>query len=187
VRYWIGLVILALATALTPGAVAAASDEDVYIDPAPQEDCDAILTDHPEFAGQPCVITTTVKQIKKYKEPKPSGISPLATYVNGWWYFDTFVSTTGPFNAWAVTTSFGGKFNGFAIWSRYVSCSSHAGVYSLDITWCSVWNNGGQDYPYYADWGANWKLCYAAVLCSTYYHREAIDRSGNIIRIARGH
>lgn len=163
-------------------AAPAAAARDVYVDPAPPAECAAILAAHPEFAGTPCVITTTVGPVTK--TTTTGGVtSRSATWHDGWWWFDTWISSKGPYGLWGFTTRFGGHYNGNAIWSDYVSCDHYSSVYSLKQTWCGVANNGGQNgRP--ADWGGNWTTC-AYGFCDTHGHREAIDKNGTIVRIAR--
>jgi hypothetical protein len=156
--------------------------------PVALDECKAIWKLRPDLASQPCEMTTVATMpetayVPTLAIPTPDGVQAT------WHYFSNGgVGTWGPYNLYYVHTTFGGHFDGTRIWADWVHTDETHSLYSLSITWSGVANNGGYAPSYAADFGANWKDSVGLAwfdFGSTHGHREAIGRSGQVVRIAR--
>jgi hypothetical protein len=156
--------------------------------PAPASECRIIVSKHPDLAGKPCLNRITLHTgplSAKAQRRLHHGHGTGASAAYAWQYRYTWMQQCSIYGCWAwhakVAAAY--HYNGYNVWKDWVDCSDRGGIgYSVDPTWCDVWNNGGSNWGY-ASFGENYTV-YAAFkgvpLSAGYWLRINVTPNGGV-------
>jgi len=144
---------LALALSVTVPVAAAASSRPGDTEriatvtmPGDQAACAAAVAQHPELAGQPCVLTLTYPV-----NDVGFGLVETARAASG--SECTWIKASSL--AWWVQEDFCWQWNGATSLVNWATCSQWNFGVGIDVTWCGWYNGWAYGYQF-ADAGANW-------------------------------
>ena len=149
--------------------------------PAPQAACDALLQDHPDLPKRPCATVVTVSLESSTTSSTTGHVQPNAT---GSGSTSTQLCSVYGCWAWHSKAAVAYHYNGSGVWQDWIDCSDTGGIgYSVAVTWCGTWNNGGGNGYGYMSSGSNINVSAVAQglpLSQGYWQRMDIYTDGGV-------
>jgi hypothetical protein len=167
--------------------------------PESQSACYVERIVHPELANLPCVMTVEFQLGPRTSQPlappagavvhsTPSPSVPLPvghnTSSSGWSYGSAQSELCDvTCHLWWSSVNMAYAYNSHNVWAQWVDCSNSGGIgFSVTVTWCGTWNNGGY-VPNYLSSGDNINVCaimQGFPICSGHGQRIDVNIYGNV-------